>query len=114
MMKLSECACADGAMRADQFETKEVGCDDTEGRYADVTLNRCLVCGRLWVRYFVEYEAFSLSARWARGLIDAEAAKVITPQTTLPHLYGLEWYLYGGSYFSGKSARWSGPMYWGL
>lgn len=113
MPSLAECYCADGRARAKQFEAREVGCDETGGRFADVTLNRCLLCDRLWIRYLVEYEAISQSGRWARGLIDADAARSITPQTALPHLYGLDWYLYGGSYFGGQPARRSGPMYWG-
>ncbi len=37
---------------------------------------RCLHCDRLWLRYAVEYEGFSHSGRWARGLITADDAKV--------------------------------------
>ena len=67
------------------------------GRFADATLNRCRSCGRLWLRYLVEYEVFSRSGRWARGLISDEAAQTITPETAAPFLNGLDWYLYGGS-----------------
>ncbi|MFI4976610.1 MAG: hypothetical protein ACHP84_18905 [Caulobacterales bacterium] len=109
---MTGCVCEQGGARFNQFETQEVGCDETEGRFADVTLNRCRSCGRLWLRYLVEYEAFNRSGRWARGLISDEAAHTITPETAVPFLNGLDWYLYGGSYFDGISGRRSGPMRW--
>lgn len=60
----------------------------------------------------MEYEAFSRSGRWARGLISESDMQTITPQTAVAHLNGLEWYLYGGSYFDGISGRRTGPMRW--
>lgn len=110
----TSCVCEDGNARFSEFETRDVGCDETEGRFADVTLNRCRTCGRLWLRYLVEYEAFSRSGRWARGLIDEATAAAITPQAAVAHLDSLDRYLYGGSYFDGVSGWRSGPMQWGL
>jgi hypothetical protein len=110
---MTGCVCEQGGARFTEFETQDVGCDETEGRFADVTLKRCRSCGRLWLRYLVEYEAFSRSGRWARGLIGEEAAQSITPQAAVDHLNGLEWYLYGGPYFDGISGRRSGTMRWG-
>jgi hypothetical protein len=107
------CACEQGSASYRQFESRDLGCDQTEGRFAEVTLTRCRTCGRLWLRYLVEYEAFSRSGRWARGLISDEAARTITPEAAVPHLDGLDWYLYGGSYFDGVAGKRSGPMRWG-
>ncbi|MCA0358927.1 MAG: hypothetical protein LCH78_19110 [Proteobacteria bacterium] len=53
---MTGCACEQGSARFTQFDTKPLGCDETEGRFADVTLNRCRACHRLWLRYLVEYE----------------------------------------------------------
>jgi hypothetical protein len=107
------CACEHAEAGHAQFETQGLGCDETEGRYADVTLERCRRCGRRWLRYLVEHEARSGSGRWARGLIDDDAARNVTLQTAAAYLDGLDWYLYGGSYFGGNSGRRSGPMPWG-
>jgi hypothetical protein len=111
---MTGCVCEQGGARFTEFECRDVGRDETEGRFADVTLNRCRTCGRTWLRYLVEYEAFSRSGRWARGLISEADANTITPETAVALLNGLEWYLYGGSYFDGISGRRSGPMRWGL
>lgn len=113
-MKTSvDCACAGAEARFQQFDTHHLGRDQTEGRFADVTLHRCKVCNRLWLRYFVEYEAFSKSGRWARGLIDEETANSMTPEAAVDHLNSLDWYLYGGSRFGGRSGLTRGPTYWG-
>ena len=69
-------------------------------------------CQRLWLRYFVEYEAFSRSGRWARGLISEAEAEVIAPEDAPAHLERLPSYLYGGSYFDGQAGVRSGWMRW--
>lgn len=110
---MTGCACEQGSAPFTQFDSRSVGCDETDGRYADVTLYRCRTCARIWLRYMVEYEAFSRSGRWARGLISEAAAEDMTPERAVDHLNGLDWYLYGGSYFDGIVGRRSGPMRWG-
>ncbi|MEO7178737.1 MAG: hypothetical protein ABIW83_07825 [Allosphingosinicella sp.] len=89
-----------------------VGVDETGGRFADVAIFKCEACGRLWLHYLVEHEAFRASGKWARGVVSAELARTITPQIAAVTLAALPSYIYGGSYFSGKVARGSGPMPW--
>jgi hypothetical protein len=107
------CVCLDAGAPFNTFETRALGCDETDGRFGQATLDRCRRCGRIWLRYVVEYEAFSRSGRWARGLIREDDVETLTPETALGRLHGLAWYLYGGSYFNGASGRRSGPMPWG-
>ena len=99
------CACEQGSASYLQFTSRGLGCDETDGQFAEVT------CERLWLGYLVEYEAVSRSGRWARGYSD-DAAQTITPETAVAYLDGLDWYLYGGSYFDGITGRRSGPMRW--
>jgi len=108
------CACEDPAAPRDQFLAFQYGCDETGGRYADVTLSRCRECRRIWLRYSVEYESFSRSGRWARGIITEAQAETLTPETAADCLAGLDWYLYGGSYFDGRSGRRKGSMHWAI
>jgi hypothetical protein len=86
----------------------------TNGRYADVEIKACVTCGQLWLRYFVEYEAFTTSGRWARGMIDETTAKSIKPEAAPDFLASQPAYLFGGSYFDGKSGVRAGPMHWDL
>ncbi len=58
------CSCLD-AYGQDLTGYRDVGVDETEGKFADVSVRRCDRCGRLWLCYFVEYEAFTASGRWA-------------------------------------------------
>jgi hypothetical protein len=106
------CDCESPQARGALFEHTFIGIDQTTGRFADVSLQRCRSCEKDWVHYFVEYEAFSHSGRWARGIVSAEEARSITPEIAAEFLHGLPWYLYGGSHFGGIAGRKSGPMNW--
>jgi hypothetical protein len=90
---------------------RNVGVDETKGRFADVTVEKCLSCGRLWLRYFVEYEGFSQSGRWYMGVISEEVAGSVVPETALGVLEGLEWHVYGGSYFKTAGRRGTGRLF---
>jgi hypothetical protein len=97
----------------DQFSCwRNVGVDETNGRFADVRVDNCVRCGTLWLRYFVEYEAFSRSGRWARGSISADEARSITPETAEEHLSTLPEYLADGSYFAGRKHIGKGRLWW--
>lgn len=96
--------------RRDLWRT--VGIDTTAGRYADVEIYRCPDCGALWLRYFVEYEAFERSSRWARGLIAPDLAAAITPEQAPAHLGALPWVIFGGSWFGHGGRRGSGALSW--
>ncbi len=70
----------------------------------------CRACGSKWLTYFVEYEGFSRSTRWYRGLVSAEVAASVTPETAVAVLDGLDWHFAGGSYFGSSGAKRSGPI----
>jgi hypothetical protein len=98
-------------MRYDQYEVvKDVGVDETHGRFGAVDIWQCKTCGRLWVHYHVEYEAFTASGRYFMGLITVEKAQIIKPDQVVDYLDQLDWHLYGGSYF-GSKGRSSGKVY---
>lgn len=101
----SKCVCLDLPLPFYHYEeVRHVGVDPQNGRYGQVTLRRCLHCQRLWLHYFVEYEAFSRSGRYFMGLITPEAAETITAETAVEYLDRLDWHLYGGSFF-GRAGR---------
>jgi hypothetical protein len=110
--KTLACACDEPDASHQCFITVQSGVDDTNGRYADVRLDRCRHCERLWLHYAVVYEGFSRSGRWARGLITEAEAKITGPQDGPAHLEQLPSYIYGGSYFDGQAGVRSGAMNW--
>ena len=76
------------------------GMDRTNGRYADITIHTCNHCGAKWVKYFAEYEAFSRSGRWYKGIITEKEMEYLKPEDVVSYLEKLDWYIYGGSYFA--------------
>lgn len=89
------------------------GYDETNGRFGEVSILRCRTCRRFRLRYFVEYEGFSGSGRWGRGLIDEADIERTTPGNGIEHLHALPWFLYGGSYW-GKAGCTSERLRWDL
>ena len=77
---------------------------------AEVSLLTCPVCGRYWLRYFYENEAFSKSGRWYLGEISKSRVNSLRPEDGRSILGELQWYFYCGSYFDGKTGRSSGPI----
>jgi hypothetical protein len=110
-MRKQPCPCLDAPLTFDRYEViAYLGVDTTHGRYGEVTIRRCRHCGRRWLHYRVEYEAFPGSGRYFMGLIAPHAAETLTPEAAVPYLNSLEWHLYGGSYFGGKAGRSRGTV----
>lgn len=109
------CSCLDHGPRAPNLtRERDIGVDETDGRYADVSLTRCSKCRRLWLRYQVEYEGFDRSGRWCEAIIDEEMAIAMTPEKAPEFLASVPWHRYGGSYFGHGGKRGSGRIRWGL
>lgn len=87
---------------------RQVGIDETAGRYADVTLERCTRCWRLWLGYAVECEAISASGRWAMAPIGDTDTATMTPEAAVRFIEAAPWHVHGGSYFGHAGKRGSG------
>jgi len=88
-------------------DARELGMDS---RFAEASVLVCRECGRHWLRYFYEVEAFTGSGRWYLGAIPPEQASRLGPEEAKATLEGLSWYYYGGSYFEGRSGKTSGTI----
>jgi hypothetical protein len=99
----ASCACLHEPMPFDQYNpVRHIGIDKTNGRFGEVNLWQCKLCGRYWLHYLLEYEAFPASGRYFMGLIKLEIADALSPEKAIDYLDSLDWHLYGGSYFAGK------------
>ncbi|HEV7590979.1 MAG TPA: hypothetical protein VGO40_22900 [Longimicrobium sp.] len=105
-----ECRCATPPIDHRDYEEDDVGVDDGHGRFGDVRIDRCRWCGRLWLHYQHELEAFSRSGRWYRGVVTPEQATGATPDNALEILAKLPWHLYGGSFFGTTGRRSDVPL----
>jgi len=99
-----DCSCLKLPIENTNFASSILGVDNTNGRYADVTVEQCKLCNRKWLRYFVEYESFTKSGRWYRGIVSDNDLLEITPENSIAYIEKLDWYIYGGSYFSSTGA----------
>lgn len=107
---MPECLCMTPPFDYRDFETTPLGVDETKGRNGEVSVETCKACGSLWLRYFVEWEWFSESGRWYRGLVTSELVESLKPEQAPELLSSLPWYFYGGSYFRTRGRKGSGPI----
>jgi hypothetical protein len=110
-MTLAECACLELGPRLGGFDEAFVGVDRTNGRFGDVSIRTCLACGRRWLHYQVEYEAFSGSGRWYTGVLPEGADARLRPEEAVPLLERLPWHVYGGSFFGTPGRRGTEPLH---
>lgn len=82
-----------------KYTKSHIGIDDTNGTFADVTIEECTICGTLWVKYAFEIEGISRSGQWYRAQISKEKVRKITAHTALSYIENCDDYYYGGSYF---------------
>ena len=92
------------------MDPRHVGVDNSRGLYAEVTVERCRGCGRHWLEYRIEDEAFTASGRRFRGEIDEDTARGIVPEEAARTIEGLDRYFFGGSYFGHPAKPTSGKM----
>jgi hypothetical protein len=110
-----DCLCLTNGVRfPDAVLVRQVGVDDTDGRFADVKIERCTRCGRLWLQYQVEYAGFSRSGRWACVQVSAAEADGVTPEAAAGVIASRAWHIRGGSYWGHRGQRASGPIRWNL
>lgn len=107
---MTECCCLTLPSGGADFDSTVIGVDETRGRFGEVSVETCRRCGSKWIRYFVEYEAFTKSGRWYRGLISEDAARSVTPEAAVALLESLEWRFVGGSYFESTGFKSSRPV----
>jgi hypothetical protein len=106
MTMTDDCACVEvGPRHPDLIRERDLGRDETDGRYADVDLIRCALCRRLWLRHQVEYEAFTRSGRWAEALIDEATAATMTPEAADRFIQMAPWRIIGGSFYGHAGKR---------
>jgi hypothetical protein len=111
---MTECRCFTPPLNRDDFDSKWIGVDETDGRFGEVSIETCNHCGGKCIHYFVEYEAVTASGRWFRGLITPEIEPTVTPNNAVALLESLPWHLYGGSYFRSAWAKGTGAIHVGI
>lgn len=109
-MPSDDCRCMSPPFWYRHFDTKDLGLDKTTGWLGEVSIERCKKCGREWLNYLYENEAFTKSGRWYRGLLTPEQARQVTPGTALATLAALRWHFRGGSFYDSTGERRDEPL----
>ncbi len=102
----SFCGCLENPIGRG-IHVKELGMDS---RFAEISVFQCRDCGRHWLRYFYEVEAFTRSGRWYLGCVTPEQFAGLTVENAKGVMEALDWYLYGGSYYNGLMGKTSGEI----
>ena len=107
----AECECLTPPLYNANFNVQRLtGYDETNNWFGEVSIETCNQCGTKWLQYFVEYEAFTKSGRWYRGVISDEVSNTVTLQNSISILQVLDWWIRGGSYFDGNITRGRGRL----
>lgn len=115
MTERTACKCMTPPLDYRDFETHSASDQFSDDRYGgEITVEACKHCGMNWLRYFVEYPAFTSSGRWCRGIVTDDELSKLTTDNALSFLESLPWYLYGGSYFETTGKLGKGPFHAGL
>ena len=102
----TDCACLErGPRHPNVVAVRDLGIDESEGRFADVNLIRCTRCRRLWLRYHFEVEAFTASGRWEEAPIDDVTAGTMTAEKAGEFLRAAPWRIIGGSLYGHSGKR---------
>ncbi len=101
-----DCDCSDDNISKAVTE-RQLGTDRVFG---EVSVKRCRVCGRYWLRYFYENEGFTGSGRWFMGEISSDDVAAVTADDALALFEKMDSYHFGGSYFGGRTGTTSGPI----
>ncbi len=110
MNPVPDCRCLTPPFDYRDFDSAAVGVDETNGRFGEVSIETCRLCDRRWLRYVVEYEAFSRSGRWYRGLVTDAIARSVQPESAVKVLQSLAWRFAGGDYFDSTGFKSTGPV----
>jgi len=105
----SSCDCLRPVLGRCEYDGRQVGVDMTNCRYGEVWRHTCDRCGRIWLFYRVEYEAFTASGRWYRAVISRETADAVTPETAADAIARSDYRIRGGSYFNSPGEIDAGP-----
>ena len=93
------CLCEKPTSDYTEYRSSALGTDTTHGRNAQVAIQQCKLCQRIWIHYCVEFEGSSDSGRWYKGVVSKKDRPHITPENAVEYLESLEWYVYGGPFF---------------
>jgi hypothetical protein len=109
-MGSESCTCFEPESFRDDFERTMLGHHRRgEHSLAEVSLDRCRRCGRIWLHYFLEDAGVPDSSRWYRAPLSEATAQELAPEQAAALLESAPWRLQGGAFHGRRGRRVSGP-----
>jgi hypothetical protein len=104
------CTCFEPDSFRDDFERTVVGHDRRGPQtLAEVSLDRCRRCARVWLHYFMEDPEVAESSRWYRAPVPDAIAAGLTASRAAAFLESAPWRLQGGAFHGRRGRRVGGP-----
>jgi len=107
---MASCICYSPPFWYDDYDSQDIGIDETNNRNGEVSIKTCKKCGRKWLHYLVEYWFYKDTGRWYRGLIAENMEHSITAENAVTILDSLECRFEGGTYFDSDGRKSTGPV----
>lgn len=98
-MHISDCSVTSSHIH--DIDKQFFDVDNSQDKYADVYLDNCKNCKRIWIWYMIEAEWHSNSGRWFLGEITQEQFETLSINSILELMESLSLVRYGGSFFNG-------------
>lgn len=104
------CACEKPTSNYTEYRSSALGIDHTDGRNAEVSVQQCKLCQRIWIHYCIEFENAPQSERWYKGIVSKKDRPQISPENAVEFLESLDWYVYGGAFFESTGTFGQGKL----
>ncbi len=89
------CACEKPDSSYTEFRSSVLGTGHNGSSDAEVSLQQCKLCQRIWIVYTVNSGGEPTTGSWYKGIVSKKNRPHITPENALRHLESLEWYVCG-------------------
>ncbi|HEU4558400.1 MAG TPA: hypothetical protein VFS20_11145 [Longimicrobium sp.] len=107
-MEGDRCTCLTPPFWFEDFERTDLG-EDASG--AEVALETCKVCGRIWLKYLIEEPHYSRSARWWRAAVPEEELSQLSAASAREFIERQASCFVGGSGFGSSGRETLGPVH---
>ena len=109
-MHPTDCICHKPPFSYLNYETLALGIVETNGHFAEVSIQTCKHCGTKWLNYFVEIEGFSSNIKWFKAIVEDLIVDSITTENALKYIEKARRYFYGGYYYGSGISIGSGKI----
>lgn len=99
-----ECVCLSPPFSYLNYESNELGCDSAG---AEVSINICKKCSKLWLKYLIEQPHYSKSGRWWIAELNVNSISV---ESARNYIESQKWCFIGGSYFESAGIKLKAPI----